>query len=222
MNEREFLDLLRYYFRKVKPEDVEEILSDYKAHFTEARERGLSDAQIAAELGHPEDIYASYQSEGIVSEKTKMEKISDNAEYLADKAQQKMHMKKHTKVALIVASCLSIGATFLMIHPSQAFFLDLPQQKNGIRQDTDKQMNQPGKDVQDIRIIKEETPDKQDKADEKKNPAPDNTLKEKSKEKQMPKKDSMKKTPENNKKDMPDTQSKVPPVEGNIPPAVQK
>ena len=139
-------------------------------------------------------------------------------------------MKKHTKVALIVASCLSIGATFLMIHPSQAFFLDLPQQKNGIRQDTDKQMNQPGKDVQDIRIIKEETPDKQDKADEKKNPAPDNTknpapdntLKEKSKEKQMPKKDSMKKTPENNKKDMPDTQSKVPPVEGNIPPAVQK
>ena len=98
-------------------------------------------------------------------------------------------MKKHTKLALIVASCLSIGATFLMIHPSQAFFLDLPQQKNGIRQDTDKQMNQPGKDVQDIRIIKE---------------------------------DSMKKTPENNKKDMPDTQSKVPPVEGNIPPAVQK
>ena len=93
-------------------------------------------------------------------------------------------MKKHTKLALIVASCLSIGATFLMIHPSQAFFLDLPQQKNGIRQDTDKQMNQPGKDVQE--------------------------------------KDSMKKTPENNKKDMPDTQSKVPPVEGNIPPAVQK
>jgi uncharacterized membrane protein YukC len=127
-------------------------------------------------------------------------------------------MKKHTKIALIVASCLSIGATFLMMHPSQAAFLNLPQQKNGIRQDTDKQ----GKDVQDIRIIKEEMPDKQDKADEKKNPAPDNTSKEKSKEKQMPKKDSMKKTPENNKKDMPDTQSKVPPVEGNIPPAVQK
>ena len=63
-------------------------------------------------------------------------------------------MKKHTKAALIVASCLSIGATFLMIHPSQAFFLDLPQQKNGIRQDTNKHMNQPGKDVQDIRIIK--------------------------------------------------------------------
>ena len=35
-------------------------------------------------------------------------------------------MKKHTKAALIVASCLSIGATFLMIHPSQAFFLELP------------------------------------------------------------------------------------------------
>ena len=74
-------------------------------------------------------------------------------------------MKKHTKVALIVASCLSIGATFLMIHPSQAFFLDLPQQKNGIRQDTDKQMNPPVKGGgQDIRIIKEETPDKQEKS----------------------------------------------------------
>ena len=132
-------------------------------------------------------------------------------------------MKKHTKIALIVASCLSIGATFLMMHPSQAAFLNLPQQKNGIRRDTDKQMNPPVKGGgQDIRIIKEEMPDKQDKADEKKNPAPDNTSKEKSKEKQMPKKDSMKKTPENNKKDMPDTQSKVPPVEGNIPPAVQK
>ena len=132
-------------------------------------------------------------------------------------------MKKHTKAALIVASCLSISATFLMIHPSQAFFLDLPQQKNGIRQDTDKQMNPSVKGgEQNILNIKEEMPDKQDKADEKKNPAPDNTSKEKSKEKQMPKKDSMKKTPENNKKDMPDTQSKVPPVEGNIPPAVQK
>ena len=98
-------------------------------------------------------------------------------------------MKKHTKIALIVASCLSIGATFLMMHPSQAAFLNLPQQKNGIRQDTDKQMNPPVKGGgQDIRIIKEEMPDKQDKADEKKNPAPDNTSKEKSKEKQMQKK----------------------------------
>ena len=79
-------------------------------------------------------------------------------------------MKKHTKAALILASCLSISATFLMIHPSQAFFLDLPQQKNGIRQDTDKQMNPSVKGgEQDIRIIKEEMPDKQDKADEKKN-----------------------------------------------------
>ena len=52
------------------------------------------------------------------------------------------------------------------------FSLTCPSRKNGIRQDTDKQMNQPGKDVQDIRIIKEETPDKQDKADEKKKSSP--------------------------------------------------
>ena len=78
-------------------------------------------------------------------------------------------MKKHTKTALIVASCLSIGATFLMIHSSQAFFLDLPQQKNGIRQDTDKQMNQPGKDVQDIqpRIIRRKKNQKKNKCQKK-------------------------------------------------------
>ncbi len=89
MNEREFLDLLRYYFRSVKSEDVEEILTDYKAHFAEARERGLTDEQITKELGHPEDIYQSYQAEGIVSEKGKIEKISEQAEILADKTQKK-------------------------------------------------------------------------------------------------------------------------------------
>ena len=55
MNEREFLDLLRYYFRKVKPEDVEEILSDYKAHFTEARERGLSCLLYTSDAADEED-----------------------------------------------------------------------------------------------------------------------------------------------------------------------
>ena len=35
MNETEFLDLLRYYFRNAKTEEVEEILDDYEYHFEE-------------------------------------------------------------------------------------------------------------------------------------------------------------------------------------------
>lgn len=37
MNETEFLDLLRYYFRNAKTEEVEEILADYESHFEEGK-----------------------------------------------------------------------------------------------------------------------------------------------------------------------------------------
>lgn len=56
MNETEFLDLLRYYFRNGKPEEVKEILSDYESHFEEGKKRGLTEEQIAKELGSPRDI----------------------------------------------------------------------------------------------------------------------------------------------------------------------
>ncbi len=71
MNETEFLDLLRYYFRNGKPEEVKEILSDYESHFEEGKKRGLTEEQIAKELGSPRDIYDSYQSEGVVDERKK-------------------------------------------------------------------------------------------------------------------------------------------------------
>lgn len=54
MNETEFLDLLRYYFRNGKPEEVKEILSDYESHFEEGKKRGLTEEQIAKESGAPE------------------------------------------------------------------------------------------------------------------------------------------------------------------------
>ena len=71
MNETEFLDLLRYYFRNAKTEEVEEILADYESHFEEGKKRGLSEEEIAKELGSPKDIYNSFQSEGVVDEKAK-------------------------------------------------------------------------------------------------------------------------------------------------------
>lgn len=51
-------------------------------------------------------------------------------------------MKKHIKIALIVASCLSIGATFLMARSSQAICLD-PPPKNGIQQNNEKKIPTP-------------------------------------------------------------------------------
>ena len=50
MNETEFLDLLRYYFRNAKTEEVEEILADYESHFEEGKKRGLSEEEIAKNL----------------------------------------------------------------------------------------------------------------------------------------------------------------------------
>ena len=79
MNETEFLDLLRYYFRNAKTEEVNEILSDYESHFDEGKKRGLSEEEIAKELGSPKDIYDSYQSEGVVDEKTKSAQAKDTA-----------------------------------------------------------------------------------------------------------------------------------------------
>lgn len=90
MNETEFLDLLRYYFRNAKTEEVEEILADYESHFAEGKKRGLSEEEIARELGSPKDIYNSFQSEGVVDEKAKGSPLKSRALDMAKDAQDKM------------------------------------------------------------------------------------------------------------------------------------
>lgn len=86
MNKTEFLDLLRYYFRNAKKSEVEEILADYEAHFEEGKKRGLTEEAIAKELGSPKDIYESYASEGVVDEKSKSVRFTDNAKEAAQEA----------------------------------------------------------------------------------------------------------------------------------------
>lgn len=83
MNKTEFLDLLRYYFRNAKKSEVEEILADYEAHFEEGKKRGLTEEAIAKELGSPKDIYESYASEGVVDEKSKGVRFTDDAKEVA-------------------------------------------------------------------------------------------------------------------------------------------
>lgn len=90
MNETEFLDLLRYYFRNARAEEVKEILADYESHFEEGKKRGLSEEEIAKELGSPKDIYNSFQSEGVVDEKTKGSQLQDRAKEMALGAQEKV------------------------------------------------------------------------------------------------------------------------------------
>lgn len=86
MNKTEFLDLLRYYFRNAKKSEVEEILADYEAHFEEGKKRGLTEEAIAKELGSPKDIYESYASEGVVDEKSKSVRFTDDAKETAQEA----------------------------------------------------------------------------------------------------------------------------------------
>ena len=86
MNKTEFLDLLRYYFRNAKKSEVEEILADYEAHFEEGKKRGLTEETIAKELGSPKDIYESYASEGVVDEKSKGVRLTDDAKEAAKEA----------------------------------------------------------------------------------------------------------------------------------------
>ena len=86
MNKTEFLDLLRYYFRNAKKSEEEEILADYEAHFEEGKKRGLTEETIAKELGSPKDIYESYASEGVVDEKSKGVRFTDDAKEAAKEA----------------------------------------------------------------------------------------------------------------------------------------
>lgn len=86
MNKTEFLDLLRYYFRNAKKSEVEEILADYEAHFEEGKKHGLTEEAIAKELGSPKDIYESYASEGVVDEKSKGARFTDDAKEAAQEA----------------------------------------------------------------------------------------------------------------------------------------
>ncbi len=79
MTKTEYLDLLRYYFRRVDAKRLEEILADYEAHFEEGARRGLSEEDISRELGSPHDVYETYIHEGIVEETESAETVSDKA-----------------------------------------------------------------------------------------------------------------------------------------------
>lgn len=96
MNRTEFMDLLRYYFRRVSDAELQEILSDYEAHFEEGKKAGLTEEEICRELGSPKDVYEMYLHEGMIHEEEppapqpsrRAEKIADTADRLAGHAER--------------------------------------------------------------------------------------------------------------------------------------
>ena len=133
MTKTEFLDLLRYYFRHANPAQLEEILADYEAHFAEGEERGLTDAEIAKELGSPRAIYEMYVNEGMVEEifeetapgkSSTAEKIVGSAEKVAETAtakaketwnaaQTQIPEAQALLLKILLAACMGVG--FLII-----------------------------------------------------------------------------------------------------------
>lgn len=62
MSQKEYLDLLRYYLRKLPDNVVEDIIADYEEHFRLGKEAGKSEGMISAELGSPIEIARDFKA----------------------------------------------------------------------------------------------------------------------------------------------------------------
>lgn len=68
MRKNEFMDLLRYYFRKSDKNDLKGIIEDCEEQFHLGAKEGKSEEEICCKLGHPKNIYRYYIGEPIVPE----------------------------------------------------------------------------------------------------------------------------------------------------------
>ena len=130
MTREEFMDLLRYYFRNINQTQVNEILADYESHFEEGKAAGLSEEEIARELGSPKEIFEMYQDEGMIREKksTTFMDVASQAEktasqtweevsaQLPEKVNRATHvMVKGFRIVCVVIAVLILGFTLLLV-----------------------------------------------------------------------------------------------------------
>ena len=130
MTREEFMDLLRYYFRNINQNQVNEILADYESHFEEGKAAGLSEEEIARELGSPKEIFEMYQDEGMIREKksTTFMDVASQAEktasqtweevsaQLPEKVNRATHvMVKGFRIVCDVIAVLILGFTLLLV-----------------------------------------------------------------------------------------------------------
>lgn len=67
MNQQEFLKALQSELEKVGAQNTQEILSDYKEHFSAGLEAGKTEEEISAKLGQPALIAKAYEAERLIS-----------------------------------------------------------------------------------------------------------------------------------------------------------
>jgi uncharacterized membrane protein len=63
MNRDQFLSELAAALRGLPPDEVGEILADYRAHFDEGGAAGRSEREVAAALGHPKQLARELRAE---------------------------------------------------------------------------------------------------------------------------------------------------------------
>ncbi|MCH4178560.1 MAG: DUF1700 domain-containing protein [Megasphaera sp.] len=68
MRKNEFMDLLKYYFRKSDKGDLKGILEDCEEQFRLGSKEGKSEEEICCKLGHPKNIYRYYIGQPIIPE----------------------------------------------------------------------------------------------------------------------------------------------------------
>lgn len=68
MRKNEFMDLLKYYFRKSNKDDLKGILKDCEEQFRLGAKTGKSEEEICCKLGHPKNIYRYYMGQPIIPE----------------------------------------------------------------------------------------------------------------------------------------------------------
>ena len=92
MSKKEYLDLLRYYLRKLPDNVVEDIIADYEEHFRIGMAEGKSEGIISAELGSPIEIARDFKA----------------SEYSFDREEQANASPKKTSVGEVILWILFI------------------------------------------------------------------------------------------------------------------
>ena len=65
MKRKDYINALRAQLRRLPSDDVEEIVKEFDTHFEMGVADGLTETEIAAKLGSPEEVAQIYLSDAI-------------------------------------------------------------------------------------------------------------------------------------------------------------
>lgn len=108
MKEKEYLDLLRYYLRKLPDNVIDDIIADYEEHFRLGKETGKSEGLIAAELGSPMEIARDFKATDYYGPKDQ-DKMEKPKKWSFGKVLAFIVLLLVISPALLVFSCVVFG-----------------------------------------------------------------------------------------------------------------